>query len=168
MYIYIYNFVFLFHILFHCVCYKILSIVPSAKLLLPLTLPALSWGQKMLLLTGVLSVPLLSFPSKPVAVKSGLWSPSGHNYPHVIATLLLIWINGPQTQVFLFLFYFIFLKILDMYILLYLYLFVFGCIGSFLTLYGLSLVVERVGGSSPVAMQKLLIAMASLVGERKL
>ena len=53
------------------------------------------------------------------------------------------------------------------YCFIYIYLFVFGCIGSFLTLYGLSLVVEGVGGSSPVAMQKLLIAMASL-GERKL
>lgn len=79
----------------------------------------------MLLLTGVLSVPHLSFPSKPVAVKrSSLWSPSGDSYPYVIATRLLIWINGPQTQVFFFILIFFFFLILDMYILLYLYLFI--------------------------------------------
>ena len=78
----------------------------------------------MLLLMGVLSVPHLSFSSKPVAVKrSGLRSPSGHSYPYVIATRLLIWINGPQTQVFFFILIFFFL-ILDTYILLYLYLFI--------------------------------------------
>ena len=47
---------------------------------------------------------------------------------------------------------------------MWVYLFVFGCIGSFIAVRGLSLVVKR-GCSSLVTVRRLLMAVASLVGE---
>ena len=90
-------------------------------------------------------------------------------HPHVIHMSFADLDQWPSNTgvPFFILFYFFFKFWTCTHCFIYIYLFVFGCIGSFLTLYGLSLVVEGVGGSSPVAMQKLLIAMASL-GERKL
>ena len=80
------------------VYYRILNIVPCAELPSSLShhLPCPGGGRCSSSWGFCPSRFFPFFPSKPVAVRSGLWSPSRHGYPHVTSTLLLIWIEWPS------------------------------------------------------------------------